>query len=77
MFDMDGDHSDVYDNKCYEKIDLRFCKILLDVQRKATNTARRGELVDTQFPCIFWNKFLNIGYECLGVMGTLFCMHVN
>ncbi len=49
MFDMDGDHSDVYDNKYYEKIDLRFCKMLLGVHRKATE----GELVDTQFPCIF------------------------
>ncbi len=52
MFDMDGDHSDVHDNKCYEKIDLRFCRILLGMHRKATNTDVNEELVDTQFPCI-------------------------
>ncbi len=44
MFDMDGDHTHVYDNKCYDKIDLRFCKMLLAVHRKSINTVVRGEL---------------------------------
>jgi len=40
----DADHSELYDKQCYDKLDLRFCKILLGVHRKATNTAVRGEL---------------------------------
>ncbi len=70
MFDMDGDH------KSYEKIDLRFCKMLLGVHRKATNTAVRGELSRFRISLHILNKFLNIGCECLWAMGTLFCMHV-
>ncbi len=34
----DGDHSNVYDKKCYDKCDLRFCKILLSTHRQATNS---------------------------------------
>ena len=44
MFDTEVNHSALYDNQCYDKIDLRFCKILLGVHRKSTNTAVRGEL---------------------------------
>ena len=44
MFDIDTDHSDMYDKQCFDKIDLRYCKNILGVHRKTTNTAVRGEL---------------------------------
>ncbi len=44
MFDLGNNNYKTTDNWCYEKLDLRFCKSLLGVHRKANNIVTRGEL---------------------------------
>ncbi len=44
MFDIMSDKYKMFDEHCFEKTDLRFCKSILGVHRKACNAAVRGEL---------------------------------
>jgi hypothetical protein len=44
MLDLDKNNYNITDNKCYEKLDLRFSKSILGVHRKASNIGTRGEL---------------------------------
>lgn len=44
MFDIDANNYESFHANKFEKINLRFCKSLLGVHRKATNAAVLGDL---------------------------------
>lgn len=52
MFNILSDSYDSFDQACYEKLDLKFSKSILGVNKKSSNVAVRGEL--GRFPTIIF-----------------------
>ena len=44
VFSIECDKYELFDKHCFEKLELKFCKSILGVHRKSSNTAVRGEL---------------------------------
>ena len=59
---------DLFEKHCFEKLELKFCKAMLGVHKKASNAAARGEL--GRYPTIIYilkqvlkNLFRIISYD--------------
>ena len=44
VFSIECDKYELFDKHCFDKLELKFCKSILGVHRKSSNTAVRGEL---------------------------------
>jgi hypothetical protein len=51
-FDLELDKYQFFDKQCFDKLDLKFCKAILGVNKKSNNTAVRGEL--GRYPAIIY-----------------------